>query len=673
MAQEKENLSSKLMKIIQPVYVQALILIAFVVGLGVLHAQENPFQGNSTNDIDTLLQAIEATTPLPADYATNGSNFYSAQHAPGSEEEWPPLPGDVLGLDAWPLGDGFFLLDDRNVDYAALSGGRMHAMSMDPNDPDDGDTNSYTPFPFESAIFTTNDLWLEITGKTNTTAYLVIHPPWNVTNGVYDLLYTTNLALPISWQWILRTDPGQTNLVVNNALDPQGFYRLGPPNDFVANDSLGTDFWIAFMYLDQENPSYFSLYITSPVGATGTVSIPSTASYSGSTNTFTIPAGAVTNIVIDYSLMISDSDTNIENKGIHITTSQPVSVYAFEYQLHDSAAFTCYPTPLLGTTYCIMARPASFGNSEFAIVASANYTTVTITPSPTADLANGLTNSYNVILQQGQTYQITDNGDVDDDVTGTWITSDKPVGVFAGASLANVPDDNIASRNPLVQEQLSVDSWGKQAISMGFAGRTNGDSYRILAAYDYTVLTITGAVVTVLDDTDYPPYTLTISNEMVTVTNMAGVPYDIIIQGPARFQASQPIQVAHFANGARFDSPTNTDGDPCEILLPPTGHYLQTNVVYIPYYLYSLPPYGSAFDNNYLNLIVPQSALTTTAVNGSIVAATNFVAIGSSGYYSAQMPATNKVYKVTSSQPVGVEVYGFGNFDAYGYFGGIVK
>jgi hypothetical protein len=31
------------------------------------------------------------------------------------------------------------------------------------------------------------------------------------------------------------------------------------------------------------------------------------------------------------------------------------------------------------------------------------------------------------------------------------------------------------------------------------------------------------------------------------------------------------------------------------------------------------------------------------------------------------------VHTVTSSQPVGVEVYGFGLFDAYGYFGGVVK
>ena len=74
-----------------------------------------------------------------------------------------------------------------------------------------------------------------------------------------------------------------------------------------------------------------------------------------------------------------------------------------------------------------------------------------------------------------------------------------------------------------------------------------------------------------------------------------------------------------------------------------------------------------------MNLIVAQSAISNTLLDGSLVAATNFVAIGTSGYYGAQIPVTNGVHNVSRSQPVGVEIYGFGYEDAYGYFGGIVK
>ena len=79
------------------------------------------------------------------------------------------------------------------------------------------------------------------------------------------------------------------------------------------------------------------------------------------------------------------------------------------------------------------------------------------------------------------------------------------------------------------------------------------------------------------------------------------------------------------------------------------------------------------FDENLLNLIVAESAITNTLVDGSHIATTNFVAIGSSGYYGAQISVTNGVHTVTSSRPVGIEVYGWGEYDAYGYFGGIVK
>ncbi len=103
---------------------------------------------------------------------------------------------------------------------------------------------------------------------------LIIHLPWNMPNGVYDLLYCTNLAPDPVWQRLLRTQPGQTNLLVPNATDPQGFYRLGPPSDLAADNSLGTDFWLAFLPMVEESRTNApSLYLSSPVGSTGTVTV----------------------------------------------------------------------------------------------------------------------------------------------------------------------------------------------------------------------------------------------------------------------------------------------------------------------------------------------------------------------------------------------------------------
>jgi hypothetical protein len=105
-------------------------------------------------------------------------------------------------------------------------------------------------------------------------------------------------------------------------------------------------------------------------------------------------------------------------------------------------------------------------------------------------------------------------------------------------------------------------------------------------------------------------------------------------------------------------------------LLPPTGYYLETNIVY------SLPNDNTNGDfyESFLTIIAPQSATNSTYVDGLLVTATNFIAITNSGYYGAQLAVSNNsVLRVTSSQPVGVEVYGWGVNDAYGYFGGLVK
>jgi hypothetical protein len=267
----------------------------------------------------------------------------------------------------------------------------------------------------------------------------------------------------------------------------------------------------------------------------------------------------------------------------------------------------------------------------------------------------------------GWTYQIK-SGDNASDVTGTLISSDNPIAVFAGATLAFVPDANTKAGNPLVQQQIPVGDWGTNALALSFAGRAGGDSYRILAVSNDTVVTIRGNVLTSTNENS-PPYTVTTSNETVVVTNQAGQFFDIGVEGPVQFQAGKPIQVAHFANGDNFDFLPNNEGDPCEILLPTTDRYLETNIVI------TLGTNFGDFDTNYLNIIVPQSATNSTFVDGSLVPAASFAAITNSGFYGAQILVTNAgaTHKVTSSQPVGVEGYGWGSFDAYGYSGGIVK
>lgn len=547
-----------------------------------------------------------------------------------------PFPCDpyygALPIETLDAVHHIYLVKDTPGDYATLQSAQsvvrhqMVAMNEDEN----SSSQDFSP-----QVFTTNDLWLQIIAVTNGTANLVIHPPGDMMNGVYDLQYSTNLTLPETWQWLLRSNPRETNLMVSNATDAQGFYRLSAPNDGVANDSLGTNFWIGFINFEDEYVGVPSVCVSSAVETSGTLTIPGL----GFTNTFHIAAGAATNMIIPNPFMLAYDQ--VENYGVHIATSQPVSVYAMFYHQYASSAFTGYPTPLLGTNYCIMGSQqwGFYGGSEFGIVATSDNTTVTIIPYTTTNLA-GHSSSYTEILQQGQTYAIYSL--LDD--AGTRITSDKPIGVFDGSFLASI-NTPLGDGNPLAQELLPVDQWGMEALAVPFFGGSSQNNYRILAAYNSTVIQ---------------------TNGVVAGTIQAGQFLDLNIDGPVEFQGSNPIQVAHLASSANGGG----EGGPCEVLLPPTGHYLETNIVV------TLPDdyVTGDFWENFINIIVPQSAITNTFVDGSPVAATNFVAIGTSGYCGMQYAVTNSgTHSVICSQPVGVEVYGFGDADSYGYFSGVVK
>ena len=124
-----------------------------------------------------MLQAVEEMPTVSADSMPRFGTFYSAQHSPASPEPWPPLPGNIRQVPAWNLGDGVYLLDDRQVDYsmpvmsARMAGGRM---MMDIPGFGDGTSGFYSDsFNYTAADYGTN-LWLAITNLGNNVAGLFI-------------------------------------------------------------------------------------------------------------------------------------------------------------------------------------------------------------------------------------------------------------------------------------------------------------------------------------------------------------------------------------------------------------------------------------------------------------------------------------------------------------------
>ena len=294
--------------------------------LGGFNTDTAPVQATPPDSIVQVTAEAQGLSLVPADQIPPSGTFWWVMQA-GAYVPMPCPPLDMSGP-IYQIADGQFLADDTGGQV--LSGPRrassraanisvvsaletqantvinliaqvqataarrqMRTMStglFGPPGLGDGDTNSYDYYSpnFPVQVFTTNDLWLQITGTTNyaatnITAFLVIHHPWNVTNGVYDLFATTNLV-PSAWRWVLRCAPGQTNLPVTNLTSAINFFILG-----LTNDTDGGGLSDAYEKLvTQTDPNNASDDLTTPrVGIQVTDAV-AVAQEAGNTATFVI-------------------------------------------------------------------------------------------------------------------------------------------------------------------------------------------------------------------------------------------------------------------------------------------------------------------------------------------------------------------------------------------------
>jgi hypothetical protein len=224
----------------------AALSAAGMAGLILAHAQQaaTPVQGGATSltdanvdwssasDLEVMLLAVESVTPAPASSASRFGTFYSAQHAPGSRSEWPPLPGNFYSLPVWNLGDGIYLLDDLQVNYAAIETATTMTMSANAKPMGQGLSPAFStqngPWPYLTiAPAGTNQLLITVI-NTNPAAtyYLQMTPvlansnyPWAIiTNGVAGQTnFTVNIgpyADEFFWAVMTTNNPGQGVIAV---------------------------------------------------------------------------------------------------------------------------------------------------------------------------------------------------------------------------------------------------------------------------------------------------------------------------------------------------------------------------------------------------------------------------------------------------------------------------
>jgi hypothetical protein len=408
-------------------------------------------------------------------------------------------------------------------------------------------------------------------------------------------------------------------------------------------DTQGREFWLTFP-LNRNGAGELKLFIGGQVNTAGTVSIPG-LSYA---QNFNVTAGQFTVITLPAGAEITANDA-VQDNGVHVTATQEVTVYGSTYVAgalsDDSAdAYMGLPADVLGTDYLVLGYETDdnvdYPGSQFALVGTQDDTTVVITP--TADTWNGSIGRlagepYQITLNQGQTYLLYADQFGGDDLTGTDIHADKPIAVFGGNRCANIPYGYEACAT--VVEQLPPTwAWGKEFAAVPLATRSNGDTFRILAAQDDTEVWVNGTA--------------------VPVSLGRGAFYETVLTTRSYITATKPVLVAQYSNGRTFDSTTSY---PFMMLIPP---YEQTQGEYVVNAL------NGMFAHNYLNVVTPSDATASVLLDGNPITATLFQAIGSSGFSGAQVPVAAGTHTLSGSRPVGVSIYGFSDGYSGGYPGG---
>ncbi len=175
---------------------------------------------------------------------------------------------------------------------------------------------------------------------------------------------------------------------------------------------------------------------------------------------------------------------NERNKGILVEADGNVNVFGISFEELSADAYLALPCTVMAVDeyeyYGISYDTFSIYPSVILVVACENGTVVKF-------------HSTTISLNSMETYLIASGTN---DLTGTRITSSKPLSVFSGSDCANVPTGR-SYCDHLVEQVPPTVTWGSKFLVASLEGRSSGERIRVLSARAATVAVncVTGVLV----------------------------------------------------------------------------------------------------------------------------------------------------------------------------------
>ncbi|MCO4759952.1 MAG: IgGFc-binding protein [Myxococcales bacterium] len=400
-----------------------------------------------------------------------------------------------------------------------------------------------------------------------------------------------------------------------------------------------------------------------------------------------------------------------------ISSSVPITAYQFNplenVNVFSNDASLLLPEELLGKYYMVMSREQSFSvlRGFITIVATlGGTTTVNVQFSKTTGktLASSTGKKIKVfnggeggefILNQWDTLNI-ESDLVGSDLTGSIVTANKRVAVFAGSEAANAPNTNRCDVDLCTDKELSsnikcgvcaydkktpcykneqcsqfitccadhlemqmfpIKTWGSHYVAVKLFPRgQESDYWRIMAAEDGTKVTTIPPIknqdgknvyVPVLNKGEWYEIETTKSFEIVAKKG-DGSPAPIMV---GHFMASQDAPDPNSVGPQPGDAGT---GDPAFLLSIPVAQW-RTEFVFLAPNKYAM---------NYISVAAPMDA--KVSFNGKQLSPDYFEKVSKS-YKMTRIFVGEGVHRVKSDKPVAVDVYGFDQYVSYGYPAGL--
>lgn len=415
-----------------------------------------------------------------------------------------------------------------------------------------------------------------------------------------------------------------------------------PRGDCDPRTHRGTDFWVTFpgnYAPDPDNQVRLRLYIVGQRETTGTVTIPGL----GFSTNWIIPASREKIIDLPRDAELGNANDLVQEKGINITANREVAVYGMNRVRWTTDGYLALPTDVIGRNYVLQGYGNEFtgvpdlNGTQFGLVATEDGTVVTITPKvATGTHPAGV--AYNINLNRGDTYQLRNTNDFNNDLTGSVVSANKAIAVFGSHQCSTVPNDDLWFCDHLVEQILPLERAGTSFFAAPLATRS-AEAYRITAAYDNTTVHLNGVNIGTINSGQFI--------ERVTA-------------GPVRVLTTKPAFLTQYSPSSDYDGVVNSD--PFMIVITPVSMWLNQ-------YLFTAP--NMEFADHYVGMVVPNAVVGGLMLDGAAVPAAQFAAIPASAYSYARLKVSPGVHEMFASATFGIVVYGWAEYDSYGFPGGM--